>query len=212
MSVRLGVRGRFYTAAFFAAGRKLAAVSDGLHIVDTETGKEMGRVTRAKLVAASPDAKTIAITQGGSDITIKRIGNEGMTDVNPGATIVLLDANTCQETWSRSPRHRRLVRRLLPRQQNPGRHQRLGSRPDPPLRSRHWQGIPHDRDPGDPYPGLDVHARRLPARLRHGRYVGADVGSHVKAVIQLARVATASAASAILLSFATPPVRSARFA
>ncbi len=87
------------SAIFFADGAKLAttARSSGLHVVDVETGKEIGRVGRAKLVAHSPDQKTLAITRSGLNYVWKRMGNDQQEPVITSATIVLVDANTCRE-------------------------------------------------------------------------------------------------------------------
>ncbi len=86
-------------ATFFADGAKLAltAISSGLHLVDIETGKEIGRPGNANLVAGSPDQKTLAVTQSGSKQSWKRMGTGDMKRVNTSATIVLVDANTCRE-------------------------------------------------------------------------------------------------------------------
>ena len=90
---------KFWAACFFAEGRKLAiaSISSGLHIIDVQSGKEIGRVPDAKLVAGSSDQQTVAIARG-SDSTYKRMGNESIgPEVSTRATIVLVDANTCQE-------------------------------------------------------------------------------------------------------------------
>ena len=162
----------FTAGTFFAGARKLAAVTSrrSLRVVDVASGKESARVGDAKLVAVSPDEKTIAITRNGSNDTYKRMGDDGNGRfVETNATIVLVEADTCREKhdievagsasgpWP-SP----------PTASNSRRDQRLGNWPDSPLRGCHWEGIPQDRDPGDPHPGLDVHARRFEARLRHG--------------------------------------------
>lgn len=66
---------------------------------------------------------------------------------------------------------------LLAGRQDPRRHLRLGIRPDPSVQRRHRQGDTHHQRPGVPLAGTGLHARWLAAGDRHGRRLGAGVGS-----------------------------------
>ena len=86
---------------FFADARKLAVASNetGLHIVDVESGKQIGAGSEANFVVASPDDKTLAVVRNAPKLVTKRRGNEKAfaSPVYASATVVLLAADTCRE-------------------------------------------------------------------------------------------------------------------
>ncbi len=95
------IREVFIAARFLAGGTKLAvvALSSGLHLVDVATEKEIGRFSGTKLVAASPDDSTLAVTMHGPKSTYKRMGDEETVEISThtSGSIVLLDVDTCRE-------------------------------------------------------------------------------------------------------------------